>query len=327
MPSSQPPQAPTTPAEAASRGVCFSAAVRFEAPEPGANGSAPKRRKFSGVAYGGGVIRDHGWWEAVAFDLASLTAATPMPSLLQHDQELTVGVITTVTNDGRSLSVAGDLFADIDEDAAAIAAKSDAGLPYQMSVTIYPEIIEQLQPGASMQLNGQTVTGPLAIFRGARVREVSFCALGADSSTRATVFTAAPAPSNPSAGNSSMTTTTTTAPASDLATVTAERDRFAAELATAKTALEALQAQVEASRSAAREVEVKAMLGESFSADAAKPFMNMDDAQFAAVRALRPAAGVPASFTVERATEGAAPNALADSPLLRSARAMFSIPG
>lgn len=164
-------------------------AFQFYAPavfNPEAEASA--ERKLTGVAYSGDVVTDHGYWSNLVIDLASLSVATPIPLLCCHDAEDTVGVVTSTNTDGNALNIEARLFADVDDDAAEIAAKADKGFPWQLSVGIWPTSIESVQPGATIQLNGRTFTGPLDVFRGGRVREVSVVAIGADSKTSATVL-------------------------------------------------------------------------------------------------------------------------------------------
>lgn len=304
-------------------GLAFSAPVSFDAAEPGSDGKYPKRRKFSGTAYGGGVITDHGWWDAVAFDLAGLVAQAPMPVFALHDQDRVIGVITAINNTGRQLDIAGDLFCDIDEDAQQIAAKSDAGVPWQLSVGIYADAIEEVRAGSTIDLNGAAIGGPVHVMRKARVREVSFVALGADSTTRATVFNSdAPARRVPLTHCEGASMTTATA-GQDVAAITAENADLKAKLAKLQADHDTLQAQFSARQKAEREAAVKELLGDQFSAEKAAPFMDMSDAQFAAVKAMRPAGGLPATFTVEQATNGN--SAPTESALVASARAMFGV--
>ena len=282
-------------------GLCFAVPVQLQSVQGAA------QRRFSGIAYGGGVIRDHAWWDAVAFDLAGITAAAPMPLLLQHDQGAVIGVIDSVTNDGAQLAIAGKLFTGIDSAADGVAAKADAGAPWQMSVGIFPDRIEEINPGASAVVNGRQITGSAHVFRAARVREVSFVALGADGSTAANVFSqGAPAVAVPvfSTGDRSMSEQSI--PPEALAAAVAERDAATARADGLAAELAALQAQFAARDAAERDAAVKALLGEEYSAEAAAPYLSMTSEQFAAVgktfAALR--GRLPSGFTAEQATGG-----------------------
>ena len=66
-----------------------------------------------------------------------------------------------------------------------VATDGRAGFPWQMSVNIEPSVIDDVQPGASVSVNGRQVFGPAKIFRNNRIREVSFTPVGADPGTSA----------------------------------------------------------------------------------------------------------------------------------------------
>ena len=163
--------------------VAFLATAAFEAP---AADAAAGVRKFSGTAYGGGVVTDHPFFNRVAFDLSTTKVVTPAPALYSHRPE-PVGVIRAAAVDSK-IAISGELFSDIDDQAKSIATKADRGMPWQLSVGIYPGHVDEYGQGAKVQLNGQTLDGPLTVFRDNRIREVSFCPLGADHTTEAHVF-------------------------------------------------------------------------------------------------------------------------------------------
>ncbi len=164
----------------------FLASADISAPE-----TASAERTLTGVAYSGGLITDHSYWHVLVIDLASLSIDTPIPLLMGHDHEETIGMVTSATTQAGNLGIEARLFADVDDDAAEIAAKADKGFPWQLSVGIWPNSIEEVPTGNSIILNGHTFTGPLTVFRGGRVREVSIVAIGADSRTSATVLSGA----------------------------------------------------------------------------------------------------------------------------------------
>jgi regulator of replication initiation timing len=144
-------------------------------------------RTFAGVAYSGGIVTDQSYWDAVAFDLDGLEFAPDrMPVLRDHDSTRIVGYTTGHSKAGR-LEVRGTLLEGSGE-AAEVAGMADQGYPWQLSVHIVPDSVENLERGDSAVVNGRRMDGPLAIFRRSAVREVSFCAVGADRGTSATVF-------------------------------------------------------------------------------------------------------------------------------------------
>jgi len=168
-------------------------AFEFLAPasvQPQDDASSPSDRTLTGVAYSGGIVTDHGYWSRLVIDLASASLTPPIPLLSCHEHDDSVGVVTAATQQAGGLAIEAVLFASIDEDAADIAAKADRGFPWQLSVGIWPDSIEEVQAGASIQLNGQSFQGPLTVFRNSRIREVSVVPVGADSRTSAAVLSA-----------------------------------------------------------------------------------------------------------------------------------------
>jgi hypothetical protein len=143
-----------------------------------------KKRTFSGVAYSGEVITDHWYWTRVIFDLDSMQIKGRIPALLEHSSRQRAGAINTHTiSHQEGLVVHGDLMSN--EFGTQVAQDSDDGFPWQMSVRIEPAKTEEVAADQTVIVNGKTLQGPITIFRGGRIREVSFCALGADDNTSA----------------------------------------------------------------------------------------------------------------------------------------------
>lgn len=272
--------------------VAFLAPTQFGKPGEGA-------RHFSGVAYGGGVVTDHPFFTRVAFDLESTELETPAPALYMHTAP--VGVIKTAVINGK-IEISGELFSDIDDNARSIVTKADRGMPWQMSVGIFPGRTEEVKPGSSVLLNGATLEGPLTVFRDNRIREVSFCPLGADHTTGVRVF-------------SFIGSTQPRQQEQPMSTIErAEHDRIVNDLndklKAANDATAALRAQFEAKAKADRIAAVKALFAATkrdYTDDAAKAYVEMSDEAFTAVdRDLRASfkPKLDRSLTTEQATSG-----------------------
>jgi hypothetical protein len=254
------------------------APVQFSVPATFAKPTDDGSRAFEGVAYGGGVITDHPWFERVAFDLSTTTFDTPAPALYNHREP--VGVISQAKVDGK-ITIAGKLFADLEGPAQQIAMMADRGMPWQMSVGIIPGSIEEVRPGVKVELNGQTIDGPLTVFRQSRIRETSFCP-----SERTT----ARARKCSRSAESAATTTTEFTDMADTITKEAHDAAIATrdtEITQLKGRIDALQAQFAARRNA-DVLELFAATGRTFKDDAertaaAKPYLAMDEEAFAAV--------------------------------------------
>ncbi len=225
-----------------------------------------KKRTFSGVAYSGEVITDHWYWDRIVFDLDSMQIKGRIPALLDHSTRQRAGAINSHSIDHQNgLTVSGDLMSN--EFGTQVAQDSDDGFPWQMSVRIEPSAVEEIQAGASVTVNGKVHQGPITVFRGGRIREVSFCALGADDNTNAVAASHSPKNFNQ------------------------PEDTDVTELEQAQAKAKALQDQVDALTeqnkqfaAAKREAEISALgkdLGKEFSAEDVEEMKKLDDSAFA----------------------------------------------
>lgn len=232
-------------------------------------------RTFSGVAYAGGVITDHSWYSAVAFDLATTNAETPLPLLFNHGGS-PIGVIETVSITNK-IEIAGRLFADIDPIAQDIATKSDRGIKWQLSVGIFPASTENLSGNQPHNINGQSFTGEITLLKQNRIREVSFVTIGADDKTSATVFNTDLKP-NPQE-KSSMTT-------EQIKALQDENATLKTQCSDMQKQLDELQAAAKKATKCAREIEIKNLftaLGREYKEDDAKPYFEFSAEQFSLI--------------------------------------------
>lgn len=230
--------------------------------DPGEEGK--KKRTFSGVAYSGEVITDHWYWTRVIFDLDSMQIKGRIPALLEHSSRQRAGAINTHTiSHQEGLVVHGDLMSN--EFGTQVAQDSDDGFPWQMSVRIEPAKTEEVAADQTVIVNGKTLQGPITIFRGGRIREVSFCALGADENTMAVA-----ASHNPNQ------------PTED--TDVTELEKAQARIQELETKNSELEAQNKQFAAAKREAEITALgkdLGKEFSAEDITEMKALDDSAFA----------------------------------------------
>ncbi len=222
-----------------------------------------KKRTFSGVAYSGEVITDHWYWKQVIFDLDSMQIKGRIPALLEHSSGQRVGAIENHSISYESgLTVSGILLSN--EYGTQVATDSDDGFPWQMSVRIEPSSIDEIQAGNTVTVNGKLLHGPITVFRGGRIREVSFCALGADENTMAVA-----ASHNPNNPNEDTNVT-------ELEQVKAALQQAEADRDAAQTELKQFKAQKRNDDIAALETELKTQ----FSAEDKTAYTAMDDASF-----------------------------------------------
>lgn len=234
--------------------------VSVDKPEDG-----KKKRTFSGIAYSGEAITDHWYWDKVVFDLDSIQIKGRIPALLEHRTSQRAGAINSHSvSHGEGLKIEGNLLSN--EFGTQVAQDSDDDFPWQMSVRIYPTTVEEVKEG-SVIVNGRTFQAPVAVFRGGRIREVSFCALGADDNTSTVAASHSPKNFNQ------------------------PEDTDVTELEQAQAKAKALQDQVDALTeqnkqfaASKREAEITALgkdLGKEFSAEDIAEMKNLDDSAFA----------------------------------------------
>ena len=271
-----------------------------------ATDDASALRKFSGTAYSGEALR-HPYWGQVVFDLATTAAGEKTPILINHDRNQRAGFATLEI--GSDIKIAdGSLMLDT-EHGRAVAAESDAGFPWQMSVHIEPGSIDELKAGAIAAVNGRQITGPATIFRASLIREVSFTPTGVDPNTEAAAMSAtAENHHQPSTKGTTMPT---------IEELQAEVAKRAAGLQAATDAATAAESRATAAESALAAVkrdtrmsavrEMFASTGRQFTDAAAKPYLDMGDEMFSAVAAdmVATTSTAPGHLFSEHATSGA----------------------
>ena len=222
-----------------------------------------KRRTFDAEVYSGGRIDNHYYWgrSGVVIDLQGLQLKSKIGLVEEHFGGKRVGVATSydVSNKFRakghflSNPKAKEIVQDIDEE-----------YPFQMSWWADPESIEEIAPGKTIEVNGQTFTGPLHIFRNVRVHEITICGVGADTQTTIEAFSG-------KTQNQPEDTNVTELEIAQAAQKQAETERDAA------------QSELKKFKADKREGDIKALetsLNKQFSAEEKTSYTNMDDSAF-----------------------------------------------
>ncbi len=137
-----------------------------------------------GVAYTGQVL--HSMFGDVIADLKGLAPINARGIALLYGHHSPVGVVRSVSETERGLEYSGEMVKGL-EKSNEIAALAASGFPWQLSIRAEPDVIEELGEKATAEVNGQTVTGPITIFRQWRLPEISIVELGMDGDTEATI--------------------------------------------------------------------------------------------------------------------------------------------
>ena len=224
-----------------------------------------KKRTFTGIAYSGEPIVDHWYWERIIFDLDTIQIKGRIPALLEHRTSQRAGAINSHSvSHEEGLKIEGSLLSN--EFGTQVAQDSDDGFPWQMSVRIEPSSTEEIAADQTVSVNGKTYQGPITVFRGGRIREVSFCALGADDNTNAVA-----ASHSPKNFNQPEDTNVT------------ELEKAQAAQKQAETERDAAQSELKKFKADKREEDIKALetsLNKQFSAEEKTSYTNMDDSAF-----------------------------------------------
>jgi len=140
-------------------------------------------RRFSGVGYTGAVIEGHPHWGDVVFDMSQVSLANKVPIFLEHDANRIVGFADSHRVSETGALEIGGVLSSVTEASKQVAALSDDGYPWQMSIRIEPEYVEKVEAGSSVTVNGRVINGPVNVFRNGKISEVSFTSMGWDSDT------------------------------------------------------------------------------------------------------------------------------------------------
>ena len=143
-------------------------------------------RSFEGVAYSGGIIKDHPFWGNLAFDISTMSAKKSIPVLKNHDMDKIIGSGKLEFND--AVRIKGKISAVTEYGIEAFNLIKEEDFPMQESVYIEPASIVTLRNGEKMEVNGHEIVGPGTVFKGGVIKEVSLTPLGADSETSTTIF-------------------------------------------------------------------------------------------------------------------------------------------
>jgi hypothetical protein len=152
----------------------------------GKGNSSDSLRPFKITAYTGAKVQ-RGYGDII-IDVAGMSAKESMPVLREHERDRIVGFSEKYWKEQSKFFISGNM-SNSTPDGIEISSLADEGFPWQASIGVWAKSIVTLSDeNASALVNGQLVVGPIDIWRESVVGEVSFCVLGADSNTSATVM-------------------------------------------------------------------------------------------------------------------------------------------
>jgi len=147
---------------------------------------ASKPKRFTMTAYTGGAMVVGYYGAPVVIDLAGLSAAAPLPILMDHDTSKIVGHADDVTVGAQSLTLSG-IVSGASMESSQVVESAGMGFPWKASVGARPDKMEFFDETTTTKVNGKTFKGPVYVARKATLGEVSFVAMAADGKTSAKV--------------------------------------------------------------------------------------------------------------------------------------------
>lgn len=138
-------------------------------------------RAFSINAYTGKVLDS--FWSQFIIDLSGIKTKPKTPILRNHDDGRIVGWADGKAVDDTGLNLSGK-FSRATADAKEVLDLAEEGFPWQASVGIQPLQVRVLGKNETMDVNGQTVSGPdMEVWTQSFVGEVSIVPWGRDNDT------------------------------------------------------------------------------------------------------------------------------------------------
>lgn len=147
-----------------------------------AEGESKGPARFDMVAYNGGELRVPGFNLPVVVDLAGAEFHKSVVANLDHDRTQRVGHVTDKVNDGKTVKLGGFVSGAGSAAKEVLAAHANQ-YPWQASIEANRLKLDLIRANKSVDVNGQTFTGPIYVARKSVIYAVAFCDQGADSDT------------------------------------------------------------------------------------------------------------------------------------------------
>jgi len=169
------------------REMRLAASFQIEAASTPAEGVKPRNRRFTLLAYTGGLMRIAGFSYPVVVDLSGLDLSrSSFPVFVGHQQDALLGQVDRVEVIGTDLVAGGEVI-DVSPKAREAVEAHDRGFRWQASIGAAVAQREFVPEGRSVNVNGSSFAGPLIVARKSELGEMSFVFIGADRNTSASI--------------------------------------------------------------------------------------------------------------------------------------------
>lgn len=130
------------------------------------------------------------YWGSIVHDLSGMEVKDKIPLDYNHDPDDSIGYLDSFDTSSGDLVCSGAIVlvdgedGDDDDDVSGLVAKMRAGVPYEASIEFAADMtLEFIPGGASTEVNGRTVEGPVTVAREWELKAVAICKFGCDSQT------------------------------------------------------------------------------------------------------------------------------------------------
>lgn len=150
-----------------------------------------KKPSLKMVAYSGGVIKNHWYWDDLAIDLGGIKFTQKRyPVLEDHMTDRKIAHIgKPIVENGKLMAPDNAVFLKTEAAEEFINnTNTSPPFPYQSSIYAKPTVVERVAEGASVDVNGFKLKGPASVWRECEFKEMSVCVFGWDSKTTASAF-------------------------------------------------------------------------------------------------------------------------------------------
>lgn len=139
--------------------------------------------RFKMIAYTGSALFQANWPHPVVVDFEGIKGTDrARPILKDHDNRIVIGHSDDIRMEDGSLVLTA-IASGAGRSREEFVASARNGFPWEASIGMSAEKVEDVRAGAEVRVNGRTFTGPMHVVRAGRLKEVSVVAIGADPDT------------------------------------------------------------------------------------------------------------------------------------------------
>ena len=127
-------------------------------------------------------VLNHWWWGPCIHDFSGMEHKEKIVLDYCHCDDDLIGFADTFSVDAKGLMLSGRIESiEPMDQAQKVIMQSDKGIPFEASIFFDEAVLEYVPEGYTTEVNGETFSGPLTVFRKWLLRACSVCPYGYDS--------------------------------------------------------------------------------------------------------------------------------------------------